>query len=90
VRQALVVTLLASAPTLAQQSFFNVPAGTRTSDHHIFLQAQFNLGRAGESNLTAATGLGYGFEAGFNIFHIDLYGGWGLGLAQGTATCCVS
>lgn len=70
------VVILASCalPAAAQQSFFNVPAGARTSDHHIFLQAQFNLAGSGDSNLTAATGLGYGFEAGFNIFHVDLYG----------------
>lgn len=70
-----VFVVLAAAPALAQQSFFNVPAGTRTSDHHIFLQEQLNLGAGGgESNLTAATGLGYGFEVGFNVFHVDLYG----------------
>lgn len=66
--------MLAALPAAAQQSFFNVPSGTRTSDHHIFLQEQLNLAEAGESNFTAATGLGLGFEVGFNVFHVDLYG----------------
>ncbi|MDP1915573.1 MAG: hypothetical protein Q8L14_04950 [Myxococcales bacterium] len=62
-------------PAFAQQSFFNVPSGTRTTDHHIFLQAQFNVGpEGGESNFTAATGIAGGLELGFNIFHVDLFG----------------
>jgi hypothetical protein len=63
------------AEALAQQSFFNVPSVTRTADHDIFLQEQLNLAiEGGESNFTAATGLGRGFEAGLNIFHVDVYG----------------
>ncbi|MEW5742045.1 MAG: hypothetical protein AB1938_24230 [Myxococcota bacterium] len=65
---------LGAAPAWAQQSFFNVPSGTRTSDHHVFLQEQLNLTASGESNFTAATGLGLGFETGFNVFHVDVYG----------------
>lgn len=71
----LLLALVFAPPALAQQSFFNVPAGTRTSDHHIFLQEQLNVAAGGaESNFTAATGLGLGFEAGFNVFHVDLFG----------------
>lgn len=67
--------MVVAGPAAAQQSFFNVPSGTATSDHHIFLQEQLNFTHsAAESNLTAATGLGYGFEAGFNVFHVDVYG----------------
>lgn len=70
-----IVVALAASPVVAQQSLFNVPAGTRTRDHHIFLQEQLNLtAEGGESNFTAATGLGYGFEAGFNVFKVDVYG----------------
>ncbi|MER2560466.1 MAG: hypothetical protein ABTQ32_07105 [Myxococcaceae bacterium] len=73
-RHVLLVSLVA-VPAFAQQSFFNVPSGTRTTDHHIFLQAQFNASATGaDSNLTAATGIVGGLELGFNIFHVDLFG----------------
>lgn len=69
------LVVLVAVPAFAQQSFFNVPSGTRTTDHHIFLQAQFNVGAEGaDSNLTAATGIAGGLELGFNIFHVDLFG----------------
>lgn len=60
---------------LAQQSFFNVPSVTGTLDHRIFVQEQLNLSlEGGESNFTASTGVGRGFEVGLNIFHVDVYG----------------
>jgi hypothetical protein len=59
----------------AQQSFFNVPSVTGTLEHRVFLQEQLNLSlEGGESNFTASTGVGRGFEVGLNIFHVDVYG----------------
>lgn len=71
----LVGCLVLPSKAFGQQSFFNVPSVTRTSDQHIFLQEQLNLAiDGGESNFTCATGLGRGVEAGLNIFHVDVYG----------------
>ena len=66
-------TLCSSAS--AQQNFFNVPSGTITQKHEIFLQEQVNLGRFGESNFTVDYGLGNDWEVGLNIFKVSLYPG---------------
>lgn len=59
----------------AQQNLFNVPSGTITQKHEIFLQEQINFSRFGESNLTIDYGLGNDWEVGLNIFKVNLYPG---------------
>ncbi|MBL8956447.1 MAG: hypothetical protein JNK82_37075 [Myxococcaceae bacterium] len=73
-RPALLLALLVALPAAAQQSLWNVPAGTGTARGGFFFQEQLNLTRSGESNLTTAIGVGKGLELGLNIFHVHLYG----------------
>lgn len=70
----LLIGLIASQAS-AQQNFFNVPSGTITERHELFLQEQINLSRFGESNLTIDYGLGQGWEVGLNVFKVNLYPG---------------
>lgn len=65
---------LLGVPALAQQSMFNVPAGTGTVRGGFFFQEQLNLSQTGESNLSTAVGVGGGLELGLNLFHVSLYG----------------
>ena len=67
--------LLFSQSIRAQQNLFNVPSGTITRKDEVFLQEQMNLGRFGESNTTIDYGLGNDWEAGLNIFKVNLYPG---------------
>jgi len=64
-----------STEVSAQQNLFNVPSGTITQRHEIFLQEQINFGRFGESNLTVDYGLGQDWEVGLNVFKVNLYPG---------------
>lgn len=72
---ALLLLLTYSHSTFAQQNLFNVPSGTITRKDEVFLQEQLNLGRFGESNTTIDYGLGNDWEAGLNIFKVNLYPG---------------
>ena len=77
----LLLLLLASEAD-AQQSLFNAPAGHRTHEGGFFAQEQLNLARSGESNLTLDYGIGAGFEAGINVFHVDVYSDGEAGSAR--------
>jgi len=71
----LLFVALCSTQASAQQNLFNVPSGTITRRHELFLQEQINFSRFGESNLTIDYGLGNDWEVGLNIFKVNLYPG---------------
>ena len=72
-RFAAALALMLGPGALAQQSMFNVPSGTGTTRGGVFFQEQINASSVGESNLTAAVGIGAGLELGINLFHVRLY-----------------
>jgi hypothetical protein len=65
------VGLVQSTASFAQQNFFNVPSSEITPKGTVFFQQQFNaLSGLLSSNTTACYGFGGGFECGVNLLGI--------------------
>lgn len=70
----ILLTVLAPASVLAQQSLFNTPSVEATNPGHFFFQQQFNfLIHDGVSNTTLDYGLGNGWSAGLSLYNIRPY-----------------
>lgn len=64
----MLITLVFTKASTAQQNFFNVPSSDITPKERLFYQQQFNFSESDfTSNTTINLGLGHNFELGMNL-----------------------